>query len=99
MLGVFSSRNLGKILAYKTKLKGEFVLLEFVDGNRILISRKYSDAFPNTLESKAPLTSLVGGVKEHYHARRLAYAQLVVVGVMNRFSPIYRAPILQLYPR
>ncbi len=36
--GLYTTKDVGKIWAYSTKMSGEFVLIELVDGNKIVVS-------------------------------------------------------------
>jgi hypothetical protein len=94
--GVFATSSVGNTQVYTTKYKGEFVLLELVDGTRILISPRESDALLEALRGKTSFTAPTTiGVGEPRLDLRRAYAQVVVVAVAWLALVAY---VLSIYP-
>jgi hypothetical protein len=80
--GIFTTSSIGNTQVYTTKYKGEFVLLELVDGTRILISPREPDALLEALRSKTSFTApTTTEVVELRLNRRLAITQIAVVAV------------------
>jgi hypothetical protein len=78
--GMFMTSNLGNAQVYATRYKGEFVLLELVDGVKILISPKEPDALLDALKSKFIFAGpTMTTVAEYGFNRRLVYVQVAVV--------------------
>ncbi|HIH88729.1 TPA: DUF1648 domain-containing protein, partial [Candidatus Bathyarchaeota archaeon] len=78
--GRFATSNLGSLQVYATKYKGEFVLLEMSDGERILISPLEPDAFLGALSGRTTVAApTLIDVEEPRFDRRLAAAQIAVV--------------------
>jgi hypothetical protein len=50
--GLYTTKNLGKVWVYSTKISGDFVLIELVDGSKIVISPEDSQALSNELDTK-----------------------------------------------
>jgi hypothetical protein len=80
--GIFTTSSIGNTQVYTTKYKGEFVLLELVDGTRILISPREPDALLEALRGKTSFTApTTTEVVEPRLNRRLAITQIAVVAV------------------
>ena len=80
--GVFATSSIGHAQVYSTRYKGEFVLLEVRDGEKILISPREPDAFLEALKRKTKFaTPTLTTIVEPRLDRRLAYAQIAVVTV------------------
>jgi len=80
--GIFTTSSIGNTQVYTTKYKGEFVLLELVDGARILISPREPDTLLKALRGKTSFTApTTTEVVEPRLDLRLAYAQVAVVAV------------------
>jgi hypothetical protein len=80
--GIFTTSNLGKAQVYATIYKGEFVLLELMDGAKILISPREPDVLLKELRKKTNNTapSLTTVVEAHLD-RRQTYAQVAMVAI------------------
>jgi hypothetical protein len=80
--GTFTTSSLGIAQVYATRYKGEFVLLELSDGNKVLISPKEPDAFLEALREKTAFAApTLSEVAEPRLDRRLVAAQVAVVTV------------------
>jgi hypothetical protein len=80
--GSFTTSSLGNAQVYATRYKGEFVLLELSDGERVLISPREPDSFLGALREKTEFAApTLTEVAEPHFDRQLAYAQIAVVAV------------------
>jgi len=80
--GLFTTSNIGNTQVYTTKHKGEFVLLELVDGTRVLISPQKPDAFLEALQYKISFTApITGKVLEPILDQRIVYVQVAVLWI------------------
>lgn len=94
--GLFTTSNVGNTQVYTTKYKGEFVLLELVDGTRVLISPQELDAFLESLRHKTSFTTpIIGEVYESGLDRRSVYAQVAVLWIAWLALVVY---VAQIYP-
>ncbi|MFH0897576.1 MAG: PH domain-containing protein [Candidatus Bathyarchaeota archaeon] len=80
--GAFTTSSLGNAQVYATRYKGEFVILELSDGEKILISPREPNAFLEALRGKSAFaTPTPTEVVEPRIDQRLAYAQVAVVTI------------------
>lgn len=94
--GIFTTSSVGNTQVYTTKYKGEFVLLELVDGTRILISPREPDALLEALRGKISFTArTTAEVIEPSLDRRLAITQVAVIAVAWLALVSY---VLSIYP-
>jgi hypothetical protein len=92
--GLFTTSNIGNAQVYTTKHKGEFVLIELVDGTKVLISPKEPDAFLESLRRKTSFTApAISEVVESSLDRRLVYAQVTVLWIAWLAFVLYVAQI------
>ena len=80
--GVFTTSSLGNAQVYATKYRGEFVLLELVNGEKILVSPREPDAFLDALRKKTVFVASTQTkmVEPRLHLR-LATVQVAVVAI------------------
>jgi hypothetical protein len=97
--GTFATSNLGTAQVYATIYKGELVLIELVDGTKILISPREPDALLEALRGRAEFADpTVTEVEESRLDRRLAYAQVGVVAIAWLVLVLYVASIYHGLP-
>ncbi len=94
--GRFTTSNLGSAQVYATKYKGEFVLLELTEGEKILISPAEPDAFLEALKGRTAVGAPTAAeVEEPRLDRRLAAAQITVLTVAWLAFALY---VVSVYP-
>lgn len=78
--GLFKA-NVGRVIAYATKRKGEFVLIRLVDGRKIAISPDKPEEFLNEIDSKRELfgTSSTSDFRLFETSKKFVYAQVLTV--------------------
>jgi hypothetical protein len=85
--GLYKAKDVGNIWVYSTKMKGDFVVINLVDGKKIAISpedsQKFSDAI-NVWNSKFGTASL-SEVEKFEISRKVVHAQVLAVD-LNSFS-------------
>jgi hypothetical protein len=80
--GIFTTSSLGNAQVYATRYKGEFVLLELVNGTRILISPLEPGAFLEALREKTTFAAPMPTTWIEPHLdRKLTYAQVAMVAI------------------
>ncbi|MFA5869953.1 MAG: PH domain-containing protein [Candidatus Bathyarchaeia archaeon] len=80
--GTFATSNVGNVQVYATRARGEFVLLELVDGVKVLISPLEPDAFLEALRGKTALAApTLAEVEPPRLDRGLAFGQVAVVTI------------------
>ncbi len=94
--GLFTTSSIGRAQVYATRYKGEFVLIELTNGDRILISPQEPDALLEALGSKTLFTPPISGaVAEPRLDRKLAYIQIAVVATAWLALALW---VVYLYP-
>jgi hypothetical protein len=97
--GIFTTSSLGNAQVYATRYKGEFVLLELVDGEKILISPREPDSLLEALRGKTTfIAPTITEVVEPRLDRRLVYMQLTVVTIAWLALVYYVASIYPSLP-
>ena len=79
--GLYKAKDIGRVWAYSTKMKGDFVVINLVDNNKIVISPEDSEAFLNeigTWKSRFG-TSDPDEVEGFKTSARVIYVQVVAV--------------------
>ena len=97
--GLFSTSSVGNTQAYTTKYKGEFVLIELVDGTRILTSPQKPDELLEALRNRTSFTAPSNiNAPEPKLDRSLAYLQVAAVGIAWLALVAYVASIYPILP-
>jgi hypothetical protein len=97
--GRFTTSNLGSAQVYATKYKGEFVLLELTDGEKILLSPLEPDSFLEALRGRTAVGApIVTKVEESRLDRRLAAVQIMVLIVAWLAFALYVASVYPSLP-
>ena len=80
--GTFTTSNMGNVQVYATRASGVFVLLELVDGAKVLISPRDSDGFLDALKGRTTFGApTLAEVEPPRLDRRLATIQVAVVTI------------------
>ena len=80
--GTFTTSNLGNVQVYATRASGEFVLLELVDGTKVLISPLDTNGLLDALKGKTAFGApTLAEVEPPRLDRRLATVQVAVVTI------------------
>ncbi len=95
--GLYKTKDVGNVWVYSTKVKGDFVLINLVDGKKIVISpedpKLFSDEI-NAWKSKFGVSSL-SEVEKFDNSRKMVYAQ--VLAVASAFV-VFLAYLVWIYP-
>lgn len=79
--GLYKAKDVGRVWAYSTKMKGDFVLIDMVNDHKIVISPEDSEAFLNEISAwKSRFgTASPDDVKGFETSARVIYVQVVAV--------------------
>lgn len=95
--GLYKAKDVGNVWVYSTKMKGDFVLINLVDGKKIAISpedpKMFSDEI-NAWKSKFGTASL-SEVEKFETSRKVVHAQVLVVAAA---FVVFLAYLLRIYP-
>ncbi len=93
--GLYTTKDLGKVWVYSTKISGDFVLLELVDGSKIVISPEDSQELSNELNAKRKQFGTATHIQALDSSKRFVYLQ--VVAVSGAFF-VFLGYLLWIYP-
>ena len=93
--GLYTTKDLGKVWAYSTKMTGDFVMIELVDGNKILVSPENPSSLYTELKNKRNLFGTSTAVEALVSSKRLVYLQVASVACAFFFFLGY---LLWIYP-
>ena len=93
--GLYSAKELGKVWVYSTKISGDFVLLELMDGSKIVISPEDSQALSNELNTKRKQFGTATHIQTLDSSKRFVYLQ--VLAVFGAFF-VFLGYLLWIYP-
>jgi len=93
--GLYNARDLGKVWVYSTKISGDFVLIELVDGNKIVVSPENSQQLSEELNKKRPQFGTAKNVKSLDSSKKFVYLQ--VASVTGAFF-VFLGYLLWIYP-
>jgi hypothetical protein len=95
--GLYKAKDVGNVWVYSTKMKGDFVLINLVDGKKIAISpedpKMFSDEI-NAWKSKFGTASL-NEVEKYKTSRKVVYTQ--ILAVVAAFI-VFLTYLLWIYP-
>lgn len=79
--GLYKAKDVGRIWVYSTRMRGDFVLMELVDGKKIAISPENPENFLNEINARKSRfgTSSPGEVKTFEASTRVVYLQVAAV--------------------
>jgi hypothetical protein len=93
--GLYTADELGNVWAYSTKMKGDFVVVELVDGKKIVVSPEDSQALCNALNTKKNQFGTTMQVQDLNSSKLFVYLQiLTVVGAFF----VFLGYLLWIYP-
>jgi hypothetical protein len=93
--GLYTAKDLGKVWVYSTKISGDFVLLELVDGGKIVVSPENSQVLCNELNTKRNQFGTATQVQALDSSKRFVYLQ--VAAVSGAFF-VFLGYLLWIYP-
>lgn len=93
--GLYSAKELGKVWVYSTKISGDFVLLELMDGSKIVISPEDSQELSNELNAKRKQFGTATHIQALDSSKRFVYLQ--VLAVFGAFF-VFLGYLLWIYP-
>ena len=93
--GLYTTKELGKVWVYSTKISGDFVLLELVDSSKIVISPEDSQALFNELNTKRNRFGTATHIQSLDSSNRFVYLQ--VATVFGAFF-VFLGYLLWIYP-
>ena len=93
--GLYTAKDIGKVWVYSTKMSGEFVLIELVDGNKIIVSPENSEQLYTELNNKRNMFEKSITVLASDSSKRLVYLQ--VASVAGAFF-VFLGYLLWIYP-
>lgn len=93
--GLYTAKDLGKVWVYSTKISGDFVLVELVDGNRILVSAEDAQALCNELNTKRDQFGTATEAQALDKSKRFVYLQVATVA--GAFF-VFLGYLLWIYP-
>ena len=95
--GLYKAKDVGNVWVYSTKMKGDFVLINLIDGKKIAISPEIPKIFSDEIsawKSKFGTASL-GEVEKFGTSKKVVYAQ--VLAVASTFI-VFLGYLLWIYP-
>ena len=95
--GLYKAKDVGRDWVYSTKMSGDFVLVELVDGKKIAVSPENPAGFLSEMDSRKTSfgMSSLSEVKGFKTSSRLVYVQVVVVA--SAFF-VFLGYLLWIYP-
>ena len=93
--GLYTAKDIGKVWVYSTKMSGEFVLIELVDGNKIVVSPENSEQLYTELNNQRNMFEKSITVLASDSSKRLVYLQ--VASVAGAFF-VFLGYLLWIYP-
>lgn len=93
--GLYTTKDVGKVWAYSTKMSGEFVLIELVDGNKIVVSAENPQQLYSELNGQRDRFGTSTAVEALVSSKKLVYLQ--VASVVGAFF-VFLGYLLWIYP-
>ena len=93
--GLYTADDLGNVWVYSTKMSGDFVVIELVDGNKIVVSPQDSQGLCNELNTKRSQFGTATDVQAVSSSKRMVYLQ--VATVLGAFF-VFLGYLLWIYP-
>lgn len=93
--GLYTANELGNVWVYSTKMKGDFVVVELVDGKKVVVSPEDSQGLCNELNTKRNQFGTAAQVQDLDSSKRFVYLQVAAVtGVFF----VFLGYLLWIYP-
>jgi hypothetical protein len=95
--GLYRVKDIGSVWVYSTKMRGDFVLLDLVNGKKIAISPEDPETFLNEINTKKDRfgTASPSGIEKYEPSKRTVYIQ--VIAVASAFL-VFLGYLLWIYP-
>ncbi len=93
--GLYTANELGKVWVYSTKIKGDFVVIELVDGKKVVVSPEDSLGLCKELNTKRNQFGTAAHVQDLDSSKRFVYLQ--VAAVAGAFF-VFLGYLLLIYP-
>jgi hypothetical protein len=95
--GLYRTKDIGNVWAYSTKMRGDFILLDLINGKKIVISPEDSESFLNEIHTQKSRfgTSNPSEIEKFEPSKRVVYIQ--VIAVVSAFL-VFLGYLLWIYP-
>ncbi len=95
--GLYSAKGVGRVWVYSTRMSGDFVLIEQVNGKKIAVSPENPESFLNEINAQKSrfATSSPSEVKTFEASTRVVYLQVVTVAAAFF---VFLGYLLWIYP-
>jgi len=93
--GLYNAKHIGKVWVYSTKMSGEYVLIDLVNDDKILVSPENPEQLYTELNKQKCRFGTSSEVKVSASTRRLVYLQ--IVSVAGAFF-VFLGYLLWIYP-
>jgi hypothetical protein len=93
--GLYKAKDLGEVWVYSTKISGDFVLVELVDGTKIVVSPEDIQGLSNALQTKIVKFGTATEAQAFDSSKQFVYLQ--VVAVAGAFF-VFLGYLLWIYP-
>ena len=94
--GLYKAKDVGKVWVYSTKMTGEFVVIELVDSNKIMVAPENPEQLYKELNNKRNKFVTSNKVEDFGQSTRLVYVQ--VASVATAFF-VFLGYLLCIYPQ
>jgi len=95
--GLFRVKDIGSVWVYSTRMRGDFVLLDLVNGKKIVLSPEDPETFLNEIHTQKSRfgTSSPSEIEKFEPSKRAVYIQ--VIAVISAFL-VFLGYLLWIYP-
>ena len=95
--GLYKSKDVGNVWVYSTMMKGDFVLINLVDGKKIAISPEDPKMFSDEINTRKSTfgTASLSEVEKFETSRKVVYAQVLAVAAA---FVVFLTYLLWIYP-
>ena len=95
--GLYKAKDVGRVWVYSTKMRGDFVLMELVNGKKIAISPEDPEIFLNEIDARKSKfgTASPSEVERFETSTRVVYIQVVTVAAA---FVVFLGYLLWVYP-
>jgi len=94
--GLYKAKDIGKVWVYSTKMTGEFVVIELVDGSKIAVSPENLQQLYNELNTQRDRFEKSSTIKGYDQSTKLIYIQ--IASVATAFF-IFLGYVFWIYPQ
>jgi hypothetical protein len=95
--GLYRAKDIGSVWVYSTKMRGDFILLDLMNGKKLAISPEDPESFLNEIHTQKSKfgTSSTSEIEKFETSKRAVYIQVMVVASVFLFFLGY---LLWIYP-